>query len=62
MAFVYSPEITVPLVAYIILGNAGFGLIGGYLYWKHGLECAIGAHMMAHVTMILAANFIYKGF
>lgn len=62
VAFVYSPEITVPLVAYIILGNAGFGLIGGYLYWKYGLECAIGAHMMAHVTMILAANFIYKGF
>jgi membrane protease YdiL (CAAX protease family) len=52
-----SPEITTPLVAYIILGNASFGFIAGYLYWKRGLECAIGAHMVAHLTMIVVANF-----
>ncbi|MEP7703530.1 CPBP family intramembrane glutamic endopeptidase [Paraglaciecola sp. 25GB23A] len=57
IAFALSPEITAPLVAYIILGNASFGFIAGYLYWKRGLECAIGAHMVAHLTMIVGANF-----
>ena len=57
VAFALSPEVTTPLVAYIILGNAIFGFIAGYLYWKRGLECAIGAHMIAHVTMIAGASF-----
>jgi membrane protease YdiL (CAAX protease family) len=57
VAFALSPEVTVPLVAYIILGNAAFGFIAGYLYWKRGLECAIAAHMIAHITMIIGAGF-----
>jgi len=57
VAFALSPEVTAPLVAYIILGNAAFGFIAGYLYWKRGLECAIGAHMIAHITMIIGASF-----
>ncbi len=57
VAFSLSPEVTAPLVAYIILGNAAFGFIAGYLYWKRGLECAIGAHMIAHITMIIGASF-----
>ena len=57
MAFSLSPEVTAPLVTYIILGNAAFGFIAGYLYWKHGLECAIAAHMIAHITMIIGASF-----
>jgi membrane protease YdiL (CAAX protease family) len=56
-AFALSSEITIPLIAYIILGNAAFGFIAGYLYWKCGLECAIGAHMIAHITMIIGAGF-----
>ena len=56
VAFALSSEVTVPLVAYIIFGNAGFGFIAGYLYWKRGLECAIAAHMIAHVTMIIGAS------
>ena len=32
VAFTLSPEITIPLVAYIILGNATFGFIAGYLF------------------------------
>lgn len=57
VAFILSSELTAPLVAYIILGNASFGFIAGYLYWKHGLECAIAAHMIAHITMIVGASF-----
>lgn len=58
VAFALSPEVTAPLIAYIVLGNAAFGLVAGYLYWKRGLECAIGAHMIAHITMIVAVNFL----
>jgi hypothetical protein len=27
------------------------------LYWKRGLECAIAAHMIAHIIMIIGAGF-----
>ena len=54
VAFALSPEVTGYLLFYIIFGNAAFGFIAGYLYWKRGLECAIGAHMIAHITMIAA--------
>ncbi len=52
-AFSLAPEVTLPLVCYIIMGNACFGIIAGYLYWRRGLECAMGAHIVAHLTMIL---------
>lgn len=57
VAFALSSEVTAPLLAYIILGNAAFGFIAGYLYWKRGLECAIAAHMIAHITMIIGESF-----
>lgn len=47
-----SLEPSAPLVVYIIIGNSTFGLIAGYLYWKYGLECAMGAHMITHITLI----------
>jgi hypothetical protein len=50
-AFTLTAHVTPALVAYIIVGNAGFGVIAGYLYWKRGLECAILAHMVAHLVM-----------
>lgn len=37
------------VVAYITIGNALFGLIAGHLFWRHGLEAAITAHVLAHV-------------
>jgi hypothetical protein len=52
VAMSLSHELTMPLLTYIILGNAFFGFIAGYLFWKYGLECAILAHMTAHITMI----------
>jgi membrane protease YdiL (CAAX protease family) len=52
VAFILSSVVTVPLVVYLIVGNAIFGVIAGYLYWRHGLESAIVAHMIAHVTLI----------
>lgn len=37
------------IVAYIPLGNALFGLVAGILFWRHGLEAAITAHVLAHI-------------
>ena len=38
-------RVTVPLLVYVIAGNAVFGLIAGFLYWRHGLEAAVIAHV-----------------
>lgn len=52
-AYMLSSTITAPLIVYIILGNAVFGFIAGFLYWRRGLECAIVAHIVAHITMLV---------
>jgi len=36
-------------VVYVTGGNAAFGAVAGYLFWRHGLEAAIAAHVLAHV-------------
>jgi len=41
------------LVTYVVLANAIFGVIGGFLYWKKGLESAIVAHALTHVGFLL---------
>jgi len=43
------PTLSVGVAAYIIIGNALFGPIAGYLFWRYGLETAIIAHVCAHV-------------
>jgi membrane protease YdiL (CAAX protease family) len=43
-------HLSVPLAAYIVIANATFGLIAGYLYWCYGLESAILAHASAHLV------------
>jgi membrane protease YdiL (CAAX protease family) len=44
---------SVYLYVYIIVGNAIFGCIAGWLFYKRGLECAMLAHMVAHITMMI---------
>ncbi len=34
---------------YIVAGNAAFGVVAGYLFWRYGLEAAIAAHVLAHL-------------
>lgn len=43
------PELSASAVAYITIGNAIFGLVAGYLFWRYGLEAAVVAHVSAHV-------------
>jgi len=47
------PEIT----AYVVGANAAAGIIFGYLYWRHGLEAAILAHMTAHILLFITEYF-----
>jgi len=44
---------SLPLITYVVLANAIFGVIGGVLYWKKGLESAIVAHALTHVGFLL---------
>jgi hypothetical protein len=53
IAFALSSKVTVSLVVYIIVGNAFFGLIAGYLYWQKGLEAAMIAHVTVHMVMTM---------
>jgi len=53
IAHALSSVVTVPLIVYILIGNAVFGLMAGWLYWKYGLECAMISHMLAHITMVV---------
>lgn len=43
------PALTAHVAAYIVIGNAFFGLVAGYLFWRYGLEAAIVAHVTAHL-------------
>jgi membrane protease YdiL (CAAX protease family) len=44
----------VPIVAFVMGANTAFGLLFGYLYWRHGLESAMIAHAMAHLVSFVA--------
>jgi membrane protease YdiL (CAAX protease family) len=46
--------LNVPVVAFVIGVNTAFGLLVGYLYWRHGLESAMIAHALAHVVSFVA--------
>ena len=44
----------VTVVAFVIGVNTAFGLLFGYLFWRHGLESAMIAHALAHVVSFVA--------
>jgi membrane protease YdiL (CAAX protease family) len=43
-----------PVVAFVMGVNTAFGLLFGYLFWRHGLESAMIAHALAHAVSVLA--------
>jgi membrane protease YdiL (CAAX protease family) len=57
VALMLFPEPTPALILFVIFGNSAFGLVGGYLYWKKGLESAMIAHALTHVVMFSASCF-----
>lgn len=44
------------LSAYVVIANAAFGIVAGFLFWRYGLEAAMIAHMSAHL-----GAFIFTG-
>ena len=49
-------NLTVYGVAFVVGGNAVFGILAGWLFWRFGLESAILAHGIAHVVAYMAAE------
>ncbi len=46
-------RLSVDIVGFVVGANAAFGVLFGYLFWRHGLETAMIAHGTAH-----AVNYI----
>lgn len=57
IAFMLVSEPTLALILFVIVGNSAFGLVGGYLYWKKGLESAMIAHALTHIVLFTASYF-----
>ena len=55
-AAILSPQVTPALVLYIVVGNALFGSVAGYLYWRIGLESAIFAHRLFHAVLTIVQS------
>lgn len=53
-ASVLLGTLNVPVVVFVIGVNTAFGMLFGYLYWRHGLESAMIAHAMAHLVNFVA--------
>ncbi|MEP7149169.1 MAG: CPBP family glutamic-type intramembrane protease [Acidobacteriota bacterium] len=58
LASVLAGGLTLPIVIYVLISNAVFGLVAGFLYWRRGLEAAMLAHIFAHVVLVAAIYFI----
>ncbi len=48
-AIALTGALSVPITLHIVGGNALFGMLAGFLFWRHGLESAMLAHVLAHV-------------
>lgn len=52
----FADSVSLALVVFVITANSAFGVIGGYLYWKRGLESAMIAHMFCHLVLAFASS------
>lgn len=58
IAALLAQGLTPSLIAYVVIANALFGLVAGYLFWRFGLEAAIIAHIFAHVAMLIGERIV----
>ena len=49
-AHAMAGELTLAVVAFVLVGNTAFGVLAGWLYARHGLEAAAIAHVLAHLA------------
>jgi hypothetical protein len=50
-----EPPLAVLLLA--LASNAAAGIVFGWLFWKRGLEAAMGGHIIAHLIGALGNTF-----
>ena len=58
-ASVVVPQLTIDIIVFIVSANTSFGVLFGYLYWRHGLESAMIAHAGAHLIAFLLASLLW---
>lgn len=51
-------SLSVFLSLYIVTANPLFGLVAGYLFWRHGLESAMLAHLLAHLLAYIVLSTV----
>jgi hypothetical protein len=49
-AHAMAGALTLPIVAFVLVGNTVFGVMVGALYARFGLEAAVIAHLLAHLV------------
>lgn len=49
-------ELSLPVIVYVVAGNMAFGVLGGLLYWRVGLESAVIAHGVVHLVIVAASH------
>jgi hypothetical protein len=47
-------RLSADIVVFVVVANAAFGVLFGYLFWRYGLEAAMIAHGAAHAVSFLA--------
>lgn len=45
--------LTPALIGYLLIQNALFAVVAGYLFWRYGLETAMIAHIVVHAMLAL---------
>ncbi len=55
LAILLLGGVSTAVVLFVIVANSAFGIVAGYIYWKHGLESAMIAHMLGHVVLATAS-------
>ena len=51
MASVHDVPLTVAVVSYVVCANSFVGAVAAFLFWRWGLEAAMGAHVVTHLVM-----------
>lgn len=46
--------LTLPVLAFVIIGNSVAGVVFGWLYWRYSLEAAMVAHALGHAVAVAA--------
>ena len=55
-AVLFVGPLNATIIAYVTVGNALFGIVFGWLFWRYGLEAAMLAHALTHVVKYVVSG------